>query len=309
MSAWRRAQMALLWTAARTLGQRSTLLGGWLASMLWFTPWPTATTAASAARESEWLAGTTPLSVEAGRWRLHGYSAGHGPTVLLVHGWGDHAGRMGGFVAPLVAAGYRVVGLDLPGHGGRSPKATDLPTLAAALTAAGGQLGPIHAIVAHSMGGTVAMLATRDGLSPQALVLLAPPVRLEHAVDRFGELLDLPDRVVLGLRRRIERRFGRNVWAEYAADSLRLEVPTLVIHDVEDPQVDIGDSRLLVRAWPRAQLVETAGLAHHRIARDHDVIAAAVAFVGDTALATRTSLASRSGGDREHVLQHRGNTA
>ena len=279
MTPWRRAQMTLLWAGARTLGRRSSLLGGWLASMLWFTPWPTATTAASAARESAWLAGTTPLSVEAGRWRLHGYSAGHGPTVLLVHGWGDHAARMGGFVAPLVAAGYRVVGLDLPGHGRRGPKATDLPTLAAALTAAGPQLGPIHAIVAHSMGGTVTMFATRDALSPQALVLLAPPVRLEHAVARFGELLDLPDRVLLGLRRRIERRFGRSVWDDYAADALRLEVPTLVIHDVEDPQVDIDDSRLLVRAWPHAQLVETAGLGHHRILRDPEVVASAVAFV------------------------------
>lgn len=40
--------------------------------------------------------------------------------VVLVHGFGDHGGRLGPLVEPFVAAGLAVHALDLPGHG-RSP--------------------------------------------------------------------------------------------------------------------------------------------------------------------------------------------
>jgi pimeloyl-ACP methyl ester carboxylesterase len=279
VSRWRRTQMTLLWVAARMLGRRWAWAGGLLAAGLWFTPWPTAGTDASRAREARWLADTEPVEVVAGRWRLRGYTAGHGPTVLLVHGWGDPAARMGAFVAPLVGCGFRVVALHLPGHGPAGVRQVDLPTMAAALRDAAGRVGPVHAVIGHSLGGTVSMLAIRDGLSPSALVVLASPARLERAVGRFAELLDLPERAVQGLRRRIERRFGASVWDDYAADRLALEVPTLVIHDADDPQVDLAESRMLVAAWPRARLIETSGLGHQRIVRSDEVVAATVEFV------------------------------
>lgn len=283
MSRWRRAQMAALWIGARSLGRRSALLGGWLASLLWFTPWPTKNTARSAQRESAWLAETQPLELPAGRWRLRGFSAGEGPVVLLVHGWGDHAARLGAFVAPLVARGFRVVAVDMPGHGDRGMARTDLPTMAEALRGVAAHVGPIHAVIGHSLGATVSVMAVRDGMSPTSLVLLAPPVQLEHAVTRFGEMLALPERTLIGLRRRIERRFGASVWRDYAADHLELDVPTLLIHDADDPQVDISQGRMLAAAWPNVEMVETAGLGHERIVRDEAVVAAAVAFVAGAA--------------------------
>jgi pimeloyl-ACP methyl ester carboxylesterase len=280
VSRWRRAQLALLWFAARHLGRRSAALGGWLASALWFTPWPTLSTLASTERERAWLADTQPLNLTVDGRQIHGYVAGHGPTVLLVHGWGDHAARMGAFIAPLVARGFRVVAIDLPGHGRHGTAATDLPTQAAAVLAVGRQLGPIHAVIGHSLGGTVSMLAVRDGLEPGALVLLAPPARLDHAVSRFQVLLGLPDRAVNGLRQRIEARFGVTVWDDYAADRLALDVPNLIIHDTDDPQVDISESRVLAAAWPQAELVSTTGLGHQRILRDPAVLTAAESFRG-----------------------------
>ena len=292
MSRWRRAEMTVLWVGARFLGRHSSLLGGWLASLLWFTPWPTQSTARSAQRETAWLVGTQPLELRAGRWRLRGFSAGEGPTVLLVHGWGDHAARLGAFVAPLVAQGFRAVAVDMPGHGNRRMARADLPTMADALRLVAAQVGPVHAVIGHSLGATVSMLAVRDGVSPAALVLLAPPVRLDDAVSRFGEMLDLPARTLTGLRRRIERRFGASVWRDYAADHLELDVPTLLIHDTDDPQVDISQGRMLAAAWPNVEMVETAGLGHQRIVRDPAVVAAAVAFVAEAASSSQVQQAA-----------------
>lgn len=279
MTRWRRLQMGLLWHGARTLGSRSVGVGGWLTSILWFTPWPTTSTPSSTTREAAWLEDTARLEVRINGRQVRGFTAGQGPTVLLVHGWGDHPARMGAFIAPLVAGGFRVVGLALPGHASARVRPTDIPTMAASVRAAAAQLGPVRAVIGHSLGGTVSMLAVRDGLSADALVLLAPAVRLEHAVRRFAELLDLPERAVEGLRRRIERRFGATVWDDYAADRLQLEVPTLLFHDRDDPQVDVAEARLLAGAWPNLRLVQTEGLGHQRIVRDPEVVTRAVDFV------------------------------
>lgn len=48
---------------------------------------------------------------------VHYIDAGEGPAVLLVHGLGTSLITWQRNVAPLVAAGFRVLALDLPGHG------------------------------------------------------------------------------------------------------------------------------------------------------------------------------------------------
>ena len=55
--------------------------------------------------------------VTLGGVKVHYLQAGQGPTVLLVHGLGTSLVTWQRNVEPLVAAGYRVLALDLPGHG------------------------------------------------------------------------------------------------------------------------------------------------------------------------------------------------
>ncbi len=63
--------------------------------------------------------------VTLGGVQVHYLQAGAGPTVLLVHGLGTSMATWRQNVDPLVAAGYRVLALDLPGHGD-SDKPRDL---------------------------------------------------------------------------------------------------------------------------------------------------------------------------------------
>lgn len=48
--------------------------------------------------------------------KIYAETIGHGEDVILVHGWGMHAGFWREFAA-LLADSYRVTSLDLPGHG------------------------------------------------------------------------------------------------------------------------------------------------------------------------------------------------
>lgn len=262
------------------------------AGRLWFTPWPVGT-ARSREREREWLAGTTPMTfnfrprgtTSARAQTLPGFAAGDGPTVLLVHGWGMRGASLGAAVHPLVEAGYRVIGVDLPAHGRAPGLVTDAYELADALVSVARQVGPVHAVIAHSMGAVVTSLALRRGLGIERAVLLAPASNLEHALDTFARQMSLPRRTVTAIRGAIESRFGRQVWTELTVARFvgAFTAPVLIAHDVDDDQVDITDSESLAAAWPGSRMVVTSGLGHNRIMSNPAVIAAAIAHISGTA--------------------------
>lgn len=277
-----RLALAATWLAARALGAVSPRVGGAIASRLWFTPWRIAPSDATRQREREWLTGADPLEFTVNDVRLSGWTVGRGPTVLLIHGWGDRAASLGAMIEPLTSAGLRVVGVDLPGHGSSPSGPTDLYSLAAAVRAVGSQVSA-RAVVAHSMGGAVVLLALRDGMALDALALVAPAVRLENALAPFQRMFRLSDGTMDGLRSRIEDRFGQEVWRDVAADRLvaDLVMPGLVVHDRTDTQVGHADARMLVDAWTSATLVTTDGLGHTRILRDPDVTGRIAEFLSE----------------------------
>ena len=275
------SSLTATWLGAHHAGRVSSFAGGWFADRLWFTPWNVELSARAQAREAEWLAPTSPLTVPFGSSHLSGFIAGEGPTVLLVHGWGDRGSRLGAFIEPLIASGNRVVAIDAPAHGGSPGVRSNAYEIEAALRATADHVGGVDAVIAHSMGGLETLLAIRSGLAVQRLVLLASAVRMEHAMDKFGTLFDIPDRSMRGLRTRIERRFGASVFDDLAADRLiaDIDIPGLLFHDRGDPQVDFTDGELLAAAWPSGRLIPTEGLAHDRLLRDPDVIRTATDFV------------------------------
>ncbi|WP_345611151.1 alpha/beta fold hydrolase [Pseudonocardia adelaidensis] len=226
----------------------------------------------------------TSAPVEVHGRALHVVTWGTGEPVYLVHGWGGRSEQLGGFVAPLVAAGYRVIAFDGPGHGGSpGPRSTMIPELAEALRAVVAEHGPPHAVIAHSMGAAVAAHAVRDGMRPRVLVLLAPAADPRWVLDRFVRRLGGGARVRGGLERAIVRRLGLP-WEAFHVPSLHRSTPvppTLVVHDVQDREVGPEHGRAIADAWPGVRLLQTEGLGHRRLLRDPSVIDRAVRFVTD----------------------------
>jgi len=87
---------------------------------------------------------------------LYTETAGHGPDLVLIHGWGLHGGVWDAFV-PLLEDAFRVTRIDLPGHGHSAWSGEDtLEALAAAVLCA----TPARAFWAGwSLGGMVALRA------------------------------------------------------------------------------------------------------------------------------------------------------
>ncbi|WP_242476946.1 alpha/beta fold hydrolase BchO [Halochromatium glycolicum] len=115
--------------------------------------------------------------VEAAGLTWHIQEAGQGPTLVLVHGTGASSHSWGGLL-PLLARHYRVLALDLPGHGftsAPSPKNLSLPGMAGAL---GGLLDTLEfrpvCCIGHSAGAAIlARLCLDGGIEPQRLVSLS----------------------------------------------------------------------------------------------------------------------------------------
>jgi magnesium chelatase accessory protein len=109
-------------------------------------------------------------------WHVQEFGNPTAPVLLLVHGTGAATHSWRG-LAPLLAEQFRVVAIDLPGHGFTDPLPNarlSLPGMAQAVGALVGSLGIAPAIVAgHSAGAAVLARMCLDGLvKPRLLVAL-----------------------------------------------------------------------------------------------------------------------------------------
>jgi pimeloyl-ACP methyl ester carboxylesterase len=99
---------------------------------------------------------------------------GDGPSLVLVHGLGGAASNWVELV-PALTGSYRVLALDLPGHGGSSPlpAAPSLTPFADVVAVVAEREGLLPAcVVGHSLGGLVALrLALRRPDAVRALLL------------------------------------------------------------------------------------------------------------------------------------------
>jgi pimeloyl-ACP methyl ester carboxylesterase len=291
-------------TATKVLGRHSARLAGPFAYLLWFTPWRIPVSERGLRKQAGWLEPTQPFALRTSVGHIAGFTAGEGPVVILVHGWGERAAGMGGFIAPLTGAGFRVVGFDLPAHGDSSGQMTHGPLDAArALREVADHFGDAHAVIAHSLGANAALLALEAGLAVHRAILIAPNVDVAYALETFQAMFGLPTRAMEGLRSRIERRFGPGIWRHIVGDHLarRIETPGLVLHDPHDPLVPFEGSERLVGAWSGSELIKTPGLGHGAITRDSSVIGRTVKFVAEPALklASASAEALRSGSGRD----------
>ncbi len=236
------------------------------------------------AREHRWLSGARRNWVRSDAGHdIPLYLFGDGPTVLLVHGWAGRGSQLGAFIQPLVERGYRVVAFDAPAHGDADGRQSSLPELATAIARVVRNVGPVHAIVAHSLGTAATSLALSRGVTADRLVYVSPADDHRATMARLAGMLGFSPDVAARAQRNLEQRFG--VPFEAARNSTlapHMSTPLLIVHDEHDAEVPWAEGEHVATRWPGARLVTTRGLGHRRILRDADVVSAAVDFVATT---------------------------
>ncbi|MDQ2772199.1 MAG: alpha/beta fold hydrolase [Bacteroidota bacterium] len=272
-----RWQLRLLWALAPALGFRRAWKIFTTPRMLPQKAWE-APALAEARRRT--VAGPT------GAVAVYEWGTEAAPAVVLVHGWEHRASFWRAWVAPLRAAGYRVVALDGPAHGSSEGRRVTLTDFGGAVQAVVDTVGEVRAIVAHSFGAaSVAGMPVRlpGGAALPRLVLISPPEGPRVVARRFADFLQLPADLVTRFARHIEQETGRpaDSFAVAAAGPGTGAAQVLVLHDEQDDVIPFIEGRNIAADWPGARLHATRGLGHNRILRDAEVVRLAVEFIGE----------------------------
>lgn len=205
-------------------------------------------------------------------------------VVLLLHGWGGHAGQMLALAETLRGHGLLPVMVEMPAHGRSDGATSNLPQFARVLeyvTARLKQQGyALHAVVAHSLAANASAYAASRGLDIARLVLLAPPASPLEYTRLFARVFGLRESTRAAMQRRIEAREGI-LMPQFEPDAVgaRIRMPTLVVHDRQDSINLFADGEAYRRAIAGARLVATEGLGHRRILKDETVLREVTAFM------------------------------
>jgi len=281
-----RAVLGLMRLSFQTAGRIAPqVMAAWARNM-YFTPrrYP------PSRKERTTLARATPFDVEfpgGQRTRypggpLRAWSMGEGPVVLLCHGWESRGSRLAAaFAEPLNRAGFRAVWFDMPGHGDSPGTQSDVEAFSDAIGSVGKAVGPLHAIIAHSLGAASTTIAVTRGLETGRLAYLAPACWMVNFPERFADVFALPPSTRAAFRARLFQSFPEHLWTDLAGDVLssKLTVPGLVIHDIEDGETHYEGAVAIHNAWSGSELMTTEGLGHRRIVSDPKVQARVLQFV------------------------------
>lgn len=273
------------------------LAPGWAAeraARLFLRPWrrPGPDRSRYVSRETPFAA-DSPLSGPVAAWSFGSTLPGT-PAILLVHGWEDDHLSWAPLIDKLVARGYRVIALALPGHGRSPATLSSIPVMAAAVAAVGREaesIGavsvdrPFRAVIAHSMGGTVALIAATElGLRAARFAIMAAPNHPRLFAGAMMQMLKLNRGQTASVFAAIERLVGRTMDSLYLPPKLRqLAAPALILHSREDRTVPLQHSQENATAWPRAEFRILDGIGHRKMMLDEGVHSMLLHFVDSNA--------------------------
>jgi pimeloyl-ACP methyl ester carboxylesterase len=205
---------------------------------------------------------------------------GTGRPVLLLHGWEGQAADLAAFVQPLLDAGFQVVAMDLPAHGASAGRQTSIPDSARALRAVGEALGPLQAVIAHSVGSAVLAEALHAGLAAERAVLVAAPAHYADYARQVGHLAGLDNDGIGRLLALLSASFGVDIHdISLPGRAAGLRQPALFVHSADDRIVSIADSEASAAAWPGAHHLRLDGLGHRRVLQAPAVIDSVLQFL------------------------------
>jgi len=203
--------------------------------------------------------------------------------VLLVHGWESRATQMYSLVPTLLKLNYQIVAVDMPGHGKSEGLISDADKFAETVVLAQEQLGKFDVIIGHSMGAGATSIALSRGIDCGKIVLISGPSSLENVIRRFSSFIGLNSKAINWFIEHCTEQVGV---APSVLDSASLlstiEIPTLIIHDKDDIEVPITESRRLLPVFSNGELFITEGLGHRRILKSEQTLEKIEKFLIDS---------------------------
>jgi pimeloyl-ACP methyl ester carboxylesterase len=212
--------------------------------------------------------------VQAWRW-------GEGPAVLVVHGWEDDHHCFDAIIAALVKRGQAVLALDLPAHGKSGGTQSTIPLAAQAVAGVADALGPVRAVVGHSLGGAAAVFAITEGwLEVERAAIVAAPTGPTYMLNTIAKRFGMSEERKETLFQELKRVVGyRPEEIELMPKVASLEIPALIVHSKDDAMVRYVTGEKWAANWPGAQMLTLEKLGHRRLLFDPSTAAKVAEFL------------------------------
>ena len=207
---------------------------------------------------------------------------GHGPLVILVHGWNGRAAQLAPLALDIAQRGFRCVAVDITGHGSSPGQRTAWACFINDIAALSQSLGQeVYAYIGHSAGG-LAMMATRalKGIQAQRYVCVCAPSHPFPPIDVIRARLHPRASLVARYKRHIARQFQAS-WEDLEAGRAYLETGSdlLLFYDEADRLVAHGEGDRIQRLAPQSRLTKTLSYGHTKVLGAPELAEAVGAFL------------------------------
>lgn len=205
----------------------------------------------------------------------------NGKNILIVHGFDSCSYKFDKYIKLFLHEGYTVKAFDAPGHGISDGKMCNALMLKNTIVEVEKKYGNITHLMAHSMGGIAAALATEGLTHIEKLVLIAPATETPRAIDNFYQFVPLGNTVKEAMIEYIIELAQQPLSYFSVVRSVQQHTtPTLWLHDEGDwicPYEDVLPAQQL--HLQHIEFYITKGLGHSKIYRDAKVTKKIIDFM------------------------------
>ncbi|WP_291145792.1 alpha/beta hydrolase [Flavobacterium sp. UBA7680] len=200
--------------------------------------------------------------------------------VLLVHGWSGRGTQLFKIADELLQNGFSTISFDAPAHGKSEGKTTIMSEFIASILEIEKEFGPFEFAIGHSLGGMSALNAIKDGLQVNKAVIIGSGDIVQDILDDFTFKLKLKKEFSDRLRLFFEDKYQLKMddFSAYKA-AQKIEIPVLVIHDNDDPEVPVKAGIHIHENLQNGALFLTDGLGHRKILGNQTVIKKTLEFI------------------------------
>jgi len=190
-----------------------------------------------------------------------------------LHGWSGWVGQFEGLIRESNPSEYTIYAVQPVGHGdSRAARSHPGRFIEASLEAIEYLDSSFDVAIGHSLGAAalVSVQALTEGFD--SMVLVSSPATIEGVLNRFARLLNLGKRSKLHFITTMEETVGIPVEElNLLSIAEAVKVPVLLIHDTDDREVPVSESKSLSLAFENSEIFRTAGCGHSRLLKNPEV--------------------------------------
>lgn len=200
--------------------------------------------------------------------------------ILLVHGWSGRGTQLFKISDVLLEDGFSVVSFDAPAHGKSEGSTTIMSEFIESILEIEKQYGPFEITIGHSLGGMSVLNSIKDGLKVKKAVIIGSGDIVQDILNEFIFKLGLKSEISIRLRDYFENKYlvKMDDFSAYKA-AKEIEIPVLVIHDENDPEVPVKSGIHIHEHLKNGSLFLTQGLGHRKLLGNQNVIKKIIEFI------------------------------